>query len=285
MRLTSPGRVVYASAGLTKSEVAAYYEAVTPWMLPELAKRPLSLLRCPDGADGTCFFQKHWTPGLGRTLKHLRLREKEGEDEYPYVTDAASLLQLVQMNALEFHTWGARVDAPEKPDRLIFDLDPDTGIEWKRIVAAARLIRTRLQEQGLESFVRLTGGKGLHVVAPIARGASWQRIKDFAEGFADALVAERPREFIATMSKAKRSGLVFIDWLRNSRGATAVTSWSLRAREGAPVAMPIAWEELGRARGGNAFDLRRAQKRAAALKADPWAEMHALKQRLPALRK
>jgi bifunctional non-homologous end joining protein LigD len=281
MRLTSPGRVVYASAGLTKGEVAAYYEAVAPWMLPELAKRPLSLLRCPDGADGTCFFQKHWTPGLGKTLKHLRLQEKEGEEEYPYVTDAGSLLQLVQMNALEFHTWGARVDAPEKPDRLIFDLDPDAGIEWKRIVAAARLIRARLQQQGLESFVRLTGGKGLHVVAPIARGASWQRLKDFAEGFADALVAERPREFIATMSKAKRSGLVFIDWLRNSRGATAVTSWSLRAREGAPVAMPVAWEELGRTRGGNAFDLRRALKRASAQKADPWAEMYALKQRLP----
>jgi bifunctional non-homologous end joining protein LigD len=281
VRLTSPGRVVYASAGLSKADVAAYYQAVAPWMLPELAKRPLSLLRCPDGADGACFFQKHWTPGLGKALKHLRLREKEGEDEYPYATDAASLLQLVQMNTLELHTWGARVDSPQKPDRLVFDLDPDAGVEWRRVVAAARLIRRRLQEQGLESFVRLTGGKGLHVVAPIARGPSWERLKDFAETFANALVADQPREFIATMSKAKRAGLIFVDWLRNSRGATAVTSWSLRAREGAPVAMPLRWEELGRAGSGRAFDLRRAQKRAATLKTDPWQEMYALKQRLP----
>jgi bifunctional non-homologous end joining protein LigD len=282
MRITSPGRVVYASAGLTKAEVAAYYEAVARWMLPELAKRPVSLLRCPDGAEGTCFFQKHWSAGLGKHLKHLRLREKEGEGDYPYVTDAASLLQLVQMNTLEFHAWGARVDSPEKPDRLVFDLDPDPSVAWTRVVAAARLIRARLRERGLESFVRLTGGKGVHVVAPIARGPSWDKLKAFAEAFADALVADKPKEFIATMSKAKREGLIFVDWLRNSRGATAVTSWSLRAREGAPVAMPLRWEELGRAGAGNAFDLRRAQKRAATLKADPWAGIYQLRQRLPA---
>ena len=281
MALTSPGRVVYASAGLTKGEVAAYYEAVAPWMLPELAKRPVSLLRCPDGAEGTCFFQKHWSEGLGRQLKHLRLREKDGEDDYPYVTDAASLLQLVQMNTLEFHTWGSRVDSPEKPDRLVFDLDPAPEVEWKRVVAGARLIRARLREHGLESFVRLTGGKGVHVVAPISRGPSWDRLKAFAEAFADALVAEKPKEFIATMSKAKREGLIFVDWLRNSRGATAVTSWSLRARDRAPVAMPLRWEELGKVGAGNAFDLRRAQKRAATLRSDPWAEIQALKQRLP----
>ena len=283
MRISSPGRVVYASAGLTKGDVADYYQAVAPWMLPELARRPVSLLRCPDGADATCFFQKHWTAGLGKSLRHLRLREKDGaEEDYPYVTDPESLLQLVQMNTLEFHTWGARIDSPEKPDRLVFDLDPDPSVAWKRVVAGARLIRARLQERGLESFVRLTGGKGLHVVAPIVRGPSWDKAKAFAEAFADALVAERPKEFIATMSKAKREGLIFVDWLRNSRGATAVTSWSLRAREGAPVAMPLRWEELGRAGAGNAFDLRRARKRAATLKADPWAPMYALKQRLPA---
>jgi len=281
MRLTSPGRVVYASAGLTKGEVAAYYEAVAPLMLPELAKRPLSLLRCPDGADATCFFQKHWTPGLGKKLPHLRLREKAGEDEYPYAKDLESLLQFVQMNTLEFHTWGARVDSPEKPDRIIFDLDPDPGVAWARVVAGARLIRKRLQAQGLESFVRLTGGKGIHVVAPFVRGPSWDKLKAFAETFADALVADQPGEFIATMSKAKRKGLIFVDWLRNSRGATAVTSWSLRAREGAPVAMPLRWEELGKVRSGNAFDLRKAQKRALTLQQDPWTGIATLKQRLP----
>jgi bifunctional non-homologous end joining protein LigD len=274
--------VVYASAGLSKADVAVYYEAAAPWMLAELAKRPVSLLRCPDGADGTCFFQKHWTPGLGAKLKHLRLREKDGaQEDYPYATDLASLLQFVQMNTIEFHTWGSRVDSPEKPDRLVFDLDPDPSVEWKRVVAAARLIRARLGERGLESFVRLTGGKGIHVVAPIARGPGWDKLKAFAEAFADELVADWPKEFIATMSKAKREGLIFVDWLRNSRGATAVTSWSLRAREGAPVAMPLRWDELGKAGAGNAFDLRRAQKRAATLKADPWAPMYALKQRLP----
>src|SRR6185503_613637 len=135
MPVSSPGRVVYASAGISKGEVAAYYEAVAPLMLPELARRPVSLLRCPDGADATCFFQKHWTPGLGKSLKHLRLREKDGaQEDYPYVSDVESLLQLVQMNTLEFHTWGARIDSPEKPDRIVFDLNPDPAVPWPRVV-------------------------------------------------------------------------------------------------------------------------------------------------------
>jgi bifunctional non-homologous end joining protein LigD len=282
LRISSPTRVVYASAGLSKADVAGYYQAVARWMLPELGKRPVSLLRCPDGADAGCFFQKHWTGQLGKQVKHLALREKDGaQEQYPYATDAESLLALVQMNTLEFHTWGARIDAPEKPDRLVFDLDPDAGLPWARVVTAAKLLRKRLQERGLESFVRLTGGKGVHVVAPIVRGPGWDKLKAFAEAFSDALVEERPGEFIATMSKAKRKDLIFIDWLRNSRGATAVTSWSLRAREGAPVAMPISWAELGRVGAANAFDLRRAQKRAATLKSDPWADIYTLKQRLP----
>ena len=274
--------MVYASAGLSKGDVAAYYQAVAPWMLAELGKRPVSLLRCPDGADAGCFFQKHWTGQLGKQVKHLSLREKDGDaEEYPYATDRESLLALVQMNTLEFHTWGSRIDAPEKPDRLVFDLDPDAGLPWARVVSAAKLLRKRLQERGLESFVRLTGGKGVHVVAPIVRGPGWDQLKAFAEAFSDALVAERPGEFIATMSKAKRKDLIFIDWLRNSRGATAVTSWSLRAREGAPVALPIAWSELSRVGSAHAFDLRRAQRRAATLKSDPWADLYTLRQRLP----
>jgi bifunctional non-homologous end joining protein LigD len=242
----------------------------------------VSLLRCPGGVDAGCFFQKHWAPGPDASVGAVAIREKDGQvEDYPFVGDAAGLLELVQMNTLEFHTWGARVDKPEKPDRLVFDLDPDAGLDWKRVVAGARLIRARLQERGLESFVRLTGGKGLHVVAPVARGPSWERLKAFAEAFSDALVAEQPGEFIATMSKARRKGLIFIDWLRNSRGATAVTSWSLRARPGAPVALPIRWEELGRVGASDAFGLRRAQARAKALKADPWAGLYALKQSLP----
>jgi bifunctional non-homologous end joining protein LigD len=284
VRLTSPDRVVYASAGLRKADVAAYYRAVADRMLPELAGRPLSLVRCPDGADGACFFQKHWTPSLGRGVETVRLRQKDGDADYLYVRDVRGLLSLVQMNVLEFHPWGARVDRPELPDRLVFDLDPDAGIPWTRVVAAARQVRDRLSALGLASFVRLTGGKGLHVVAPIMRGPSWERAKAFSEAFADALVREHPGQYVATMSKAKREGLIFVDWLRNARGSTSVTSWSLRAREGAPVAVPLRWEELGRVKAGNAFDLPRAMARAARLRADPWEGIASLRQRLPPAR-
>ena len=281
VRLTSPDRVVYASAGLRKADVAAYYRAVAERMLPELAGRPLSLVRCPDGAAGTCFFQKHWTASLGRGVETVRLRQKDGDADYLYVRDVRGLLSLVQMNVLEFHPWGSRVDRPELPDRLVFDLDPDAGIPWTRVVAAARQVRDRLAALGLASFVRLTGGKGLHVVAPISRGPSWERAKAFSEAFADALAREHPDRYVATMSKAKREGLIFVDWLRNARGSTSVTSWSLRAREGAPVAVPLRWEELGRVKAGNAFDLPRAMARAARLRADPWEGIASLRQRLP----
>lgn len=283
-RLTHPERIVFASAGISKGAVAAYYEAVAPWLLRELANRPLSLVRCPDGAEAGCFFQKHWAPTLGPGVRTLKLRQKDGIEDYLYVSDVAGLLSLVQMNAIEFHPWGARVDKPEAPDRLVFDLDPDGGVPWTAVVAAARHVRARLADAGLESFVRCTGGKGLHVVAPIvrdARGASWDRAKAFCEGFARALVDEKPGAYIATMSKAKRAGLIFIDWLRNTRGATSVTSWSLRAREGAPVAMPLRWSELGRLGAGNAFDITRAAQRAARLRADPWDGIETLRQRLP----
>jgi bifunctional non-homologous end joining protein LigD len=281
VRLTSPDRVVYASAGLRKADVAAYYRAVAERMLPELAGRPLSLVRCPDGADGACFFQKHWTASLGRGVETVRLRQKDGDADYLYVRDLRGILSLVQMNVLEFHPWGSRVDRPELPDRLVFDLDPDAGIPWTRVVAAARLVRDRLATLGLESFVRLTGGKGLHVVAPITRGPSWERAKAFSAAFADALVRDHPDQYVATMSKAKREGLIFVDWLRNARGSTSVTSWSLRARDGAPVAVPLRWDELGRIKAGNAFDLPRAMARASRLRADPWEGIATLRQRLP----
>jgi bifunctional non-homologous end joining protein LigD len=279
-RITHPERVVYAS-GVTKGDVAAYYTAVASRMLPELANRPLSLIRCPDGTEGTCFFQKHWTPMLGKGVGTLKLRQKDGIEDYLYVRDLRGLLALVQMNAIEFHPWGSRVDKPELPDRLVFDLDPDAGMDFPRIVAAARQVRARLRALGLESFVRSTGGKGLHVVAPIDRGPSWDAAKAFSEAFADAMEREQPETYVATMSKAKRIGRIFVDWLRNARGATAVTSWSLRARPGAPVAMPLRWEELGKLAGGNAFDITTAVARARRLRADPWPGFHALRQKLP----
>lgn len=280
-RISSPDRVVYRSAGITKGRVAEYYRTIAPWILPELARRPLSLLRCPDGADATCFFQKHHAGALGKHVLAVALRQKSGVEDYLYVDDVEGLLDLVQMNTLEFHPWGSRVDAPEQPDRLVLDLDPDPGIGWPAIVAAARDVRARLEETGLESFVRLSGGKGLHVVAPIARGPDWSVVRHFCESFARALAEHRPDTYVATMSKAKRKGRIFIDWLRNARGATSVTSWSLRAREGAPAAVPLRWQDLGRTRAGNEFDLAATLKRIRRLTADPWEGIDNLRQALP----
>ena len=284
VRISSPDRVVYAEAGFTKGQVAEYYRSVEHWILPELANRPLSLVRCPNGAGGECFFQKHHAATLGKHVRAVSLKQKSGAEDYLYVRDIAGLLELVQMNALEFHPWGSHVDKPEHPDVMVFDLDPAPGITWKDVVAGGRDVRARLQEAGLESYVRLSGGKGLHVVAPIVRGPTWDQVKDFTGAFAEAMATQKPNAYIATMSKAKREGKIFIDWLRNGRGATSVASWSLRARPTASVAMPLRWEELGRVRDPAMYDLRKAMKRAATLDADPWEGYAALKQRLPKFR-
>ena len=280
--ITHPDREVFGKGGPTKGDVAMYYEAVAPLMLPELRGRPLSVVRCPRGTSGACFFQKHHADALGKDVKAVALKEKDGSPaEYLYVDDVEGVLELVQMNTLEFHPWGARVDNPDQPDRLVFDIDPSQGVEWKTIVACAREIRERLRDHGLDSFVRTSGGKGLHVVAPFRRGPSWEVVKAFCEGIAEAMVADSPQRYIAQASKAKREGLIFIDWLRNTRGATSVTGWSLRARPGAPVAMPLRWEEIARLKTGGAFDLAKALKRAKALEADPWEGIGSLKQALP----
>ncbi|WP_158879816.1 DNA ligase D [Rhodanobacter sp. L36] len=282
--ITHASRVVYPDNKTTKGDVAAYYTAVATWILPELVERPLSMLRCPGGVGGECFFQKHHAATLGGSVKAIPLKEKDaGVDDYVYIRDVEGLLELVQMNTLEFHPWGSRVDKPDAPDRIVFDLDPAEGVAWKSVVAAAREIRARLEEIGLESFVRTSGGKGLHVVVPFRRGPSWPTVKQFCESFADAMVSLHPLQYIATASKAQRKGKIFIDWLRNARGATSVCSWSLRARAGAPVAMPLQWDELGRIKNGAAFDLKKALKRAAGLKADPWEGIAKLKQSLPKL--
>lgn len=281
-RLTSAERVVFADAGITKGDVADYYRAVSRWLLPELLHRPLSLVRCPHGADADCFFQKHHAESLGPHVRSIRLRELEGEDDYLYIDDLDGVLELVQMNTLEFHVWGARVDDVERPDRLVFDLDPDEALPWNDVKAGARQVRDRLAKVGLRSWVRLSGGKGLHVVVPLRRGADWSQAKAFCEGIADAMVEQAPERFVATASKAQREGRIFIDWLRNARGATSVTGWSLRARPGAPVAMPLSWDELGRIREPRAFDLARAARRARLLRRDPWPGFLRARQTLPA---
>lgn len=282
-RLTHPERIVYPDAGITKGKVAEYYRAVADWLLPELVERPLSLLRCPNGIDAQCFFQKHHNDSLGPDVHPVTLRESDGKADYVYVDDIEGVLDLVQMNTLEFHPWGAKRDAPDRPDRLVFDLDPDESIAWSDVKRAAREVRDRLGETGLRSWVRLSGGKGVHVCVPIVPDSDWDAAKAFCEAFADAMVAQSPLRYVATATKTARKGRIFIDWLRNTRGATSVASWSLRARAGAPVAMPLRWEELSRTKSSADFDLTRALRRAASLRADPWEGFAATRQKLPAI--
>lgn len=279
--ISHPERVVYPARKITKGDVAAYYHAIAPWILPEISNRPLSLLRCPQGVGKPCFFQKHHGQGLGEAVRAVPLEQKSGTEDYVYIDSVEGLLQLVQMNTLELHPWGAAVADPEHPDRLVFDLDPGEGVAWPAIKAAARDVRARLQETGLDSFVRLSGGKGLHVVVPLRPKADWDQARAFCESFAQAMAQHAPQRYVSTMSKAKRKGVIFIDWLRNTRGATSVCSWSLRAREGAGVAVPLRWEELGRITAPDAFTPDKALARAKRLKADPWEGIGALKQVLP----
>ncbi|AWH27467.1 MULTISPECIES: DNA ligase D [Stenotrophomonas] len=279
--ISHPERVVYPRQKASKGDVADYYRQMARWILPEIAARPLSLLRCPDGVGKACFFQKHHGPGLGDAVHAVPLQQKSGREDYVYIDDARGLLQLVQMNTLELHPWGATVDDPEHPDRLVFDLDPGDGVSWAQVKTGARDVRDRLLQVGLQSFVRLSGGKGVHVVVPLQPKADWEQAKAFCEAFAQAMALEQPERYVATMSKAKRSGVIFIDWLRNTRGATSVCSWSLRARDSAGVAVPLRWDELARVSAADAFPMAKALARAKRLKADPWQGIERLQQVLP----
>ncbi len=260
--LSSPGRVVYPDAGYTKQQVYDYYLAAADQILGDIRGRLLSIVRCPDGIGGQHFFQKHAGPGFGESIRRHKIRENDGDPAtYFSVDDVAGLMNLVQMNALEFHPWGSRVETLEQPDRMVFDLDPDTSIAWTDIKAAAREVRARLDEIGLDSYPRLSGGKGMHVVVPIQPHADWAQVRNFCEAFASAMAQQNPERYVATMSKAKRHGRIFIDWLRNGRGATAIASWSLRARAGAPAAMPLTWEEFARIRRPDRYTLKDAAER------------------------
>lgn len=278
--LSSPTRVVFADAGITKQDVFDYYRGMMRWLLPEVIDRPVSLVRCPQGADRPCFFQKHIAEGMEH-IGAVPLEEEGGDKaDYLVVRDETGLLELVQFNALELHPWGAKAEAPDKADRIVFDLDPGPDVAWTDIVAAAREVRTRLQALGLVSFVRTSGGKGLHVVVPLKPACGWDVVRNFARAFAESMSQHEPLRYVATATKKFRKGRIFIDYLRNGRGATSVASFSLRARAGAPVAMPLRWEELGRIAGGNAFDLHSAPRRVARWKGHPWGDFDSLKQNL-----
>ncbi|GGZ55814.1 hypothetical protein GCM10008101_06530 [Lysobacter xinjiangensis] len=260
--LSSPGRVVYPDAGYTKQDVWNYYLAAAPQLLEEIGGRLISIVRCPDGIGGQHFFQKHVKHGFGDEVKPFKLTENDGDEAtYFYVDSLEGLMSLVQMNTIEIHPWGSRIETLEQPDRIVFDLDPDPSIDWPTIRAAARDVRDRLLEVGIESFPKLSGGKGVHVVAPLKPKADWEAVRRFCDAFADTMARQSPERYVATMSKAQRKGRIFIDWLRNGRGATSVASWSLRARKGAPVAVPVTWAELSRVRSPARYTLKDAAKR------------------------
>jgi bifunctional non-homologous end joining protein LigD len=278
--ISHPDRVVYPDDGLTKQDVADYYTSVMRWFLPGVVGRPTSVIRCPEGTAQACFFQKHMIPGL-KHVGSAKLKEASGaQATYIYPRDASSVLELVQFGVLEFHPWGSTIEQPDRADRVVFDLDPGANVTWDRVVAAARLVRGLLSHLGLESFLRTTGGKGLHVVVPLNPGCPWTQAKGFAQAFASTLAQAHPLEFIATAGKAQRKGLIYVDYLRNSRGATSVASYSLRARSGAPVAMPLRWTELGKLKSGHDFDMHSAPKRLARLRIDPWAGIGKVRQDL-----
>lgn len=242
--LTHPDKILYPEQGVTKRDLCHYYEAVAAWMLPHIKGRPLSLVRCPRGEGQACFFQKHLTESAPDSVRGVEIEEKKTKGTYIVIDNVHGLVSLVQLGVLEFHPWPCTEKDIEKPDRLIFDLDPAPGIKMENIVTAARLVRDRLADSGLTSFVKTTGGKGLHVVAPVQPKLNWDDFRAYAEKVAADIVKEEPDRYIATMSKARRTGKIFIDFFRNNRGATAVAPYSSRAREGATVSMPLSWDEL-----------------------------------------
>ncbi|MBV9529049.1 DNA ligase D [Sphingomonas sp.] len=245
VKISNRDRIIDPDSGITKGQLADHYAAVAPIMLPWVGSRPISLVRCPQGRAKKCFFQKHDAGSFGDTVKHVGILEKDGHEEpYLYIDTADGLLTCVQMGSIEFHGWGARIEDVEKADRLVFDLDPDEGLDFEAVRTAAFHFRDILQQIGLETFPMATGGKGIHVIAPLVPKAEWPEVKDFAHRLAQAVAQSDPENFTAALPKAQRKGRIFVDYLRNQRGATAVMPYSARARSGAPVAVPITWKEM-----------------------------------------
>jgi bifunctional non-homologous end joining protein LigD len=285
VQLTHPDKVFYPEQGITKRELAEYYEAAAPWILPYLKRRPLSVVRCPEGHQKECFYQKHPGATFGEAIHEIPVKEKGSRktEKYLGVADEKGLITLIQMGVLEIHPWGSREENLERPDTMIFDLDPDPDVEWIRVVQTAFLLREKLNALKLTSFLKTSGGKGLHIVVPLVPKADWNGIRTFSQALAQALVAESPKEFVATMSKAKRHGKIFIDYFRNTRGATNVAPYSTRARKGAPVSAPIAWEELTPNLSPQQFNVGNMKERWREIeKKDPWRHYFSIKQSIDA---
>ena len=279
--ITHPDRIVYPDVKVTKRMVAEYYARVADRLLPYVAGRPLSVVRCPEGAGAECFFQKHSGKHDIPGIEIATIEDSAGRNPYLVANTVKALAGLAQMNALELHAWGAIAASIERPDTLVLDLDPDPKLAWSAVVAAARDTRAVLDALGLHSFVKTTGGKGLHVVVPLQRRHRWDEVKDFAHGVARRLAATSPERFTATMGESHRTGRIFVDYLRNTRGATAVAPYSLRARAGATVATPLSWAELSAKVGPSAFTIKTVPRRVAKGE-DPWADYEKRRARLTA---
>jgi bifunctional non-homologous end joining protein LigD len=276
VKISNPERVLWPETGVTKQQLVDYYRAVGPLMAVWAAQRPLSLVRCPQGRAKKCFFQKHNTATFGSHVRQIEIEEKKGERvDYVYVEDVAGLIACVQMGTIEFHGWGSGVADIEKPNRLIFDIDPDEGLAFDEVKKAARDLHRYLADMGLQSFPLTTGGKGLHVVVPLTAEAEWPQVKDFAQRFCVALATAEPERFTANLAKVKRKGRMFLDYLRNQRGATAILPYSARARDGAPVSAPVTWDELDELTSGARFSVADADtllQRASSRALQGWGE-------------
>ncbi|MCW5681164.1 MAG: DNA ligase D [Xanthobacteraceae bacterium] len=275
VRVTHPDRVLFSAQGITKRELIDHYLRVADVMLPHIVNRPLSLVRCPRGQEKDCFFQKHASQGWPEEFRAVKIKEKSGSGEYLYIEDVKGLIAAVQMGVLELHIWGSHADEVEKPDRMVFDLDPDEGLKFSAVIDAALDLRKRLKAISLESFAMASGGKGIHVVVPLRSGHSWDQHREFAEAMARVMAEENPERYVATMSKARRKGKIFVDYLRNQRGATAISPYSSRARKGASYAVPVSWASLKKLKNGRPASVGDKSK------ANPWNDYEKVDQPLP----
>jgi bifunctional non-homologous end joining protein LigD len=283
VRLTSPGKLLYPDEGITKRQVADYYLHVADRMLPYITGRLLSLVRCPQGSETKCFFQRHASQGFPDEFHRRTVKEADGEgEEYIYIGGREGLVAAAQVGALELHIWGSRVTDVERPDRIVFDLDPDEGLSFAALKKAAAEVRGTLESAGLKSFVMATGGKGLHVICPIEPRAEWPEVKAFTRGLAEALAATHPDRFTTNIRKAARKGRIFIDYLRNDRMATAICPYSTRNRPGGPIAAPLDWNDLETLKSAHPIGLMDTAAVDRLLARDPWADYFEVRQALPA---
>lgn len=278
--ITSPEKVLFKKEEKTKQDVADFYQEIAESMLPYMANRPLSLVRCPNGSEGNCFYQKHFTGAIPDSFHTFPLEEGSGEGIYLSIDSAEGLRELVQLNAFELHAWNCHKDDPLFPDQIVMDFDPGPGVPWKEVVEAVFELKEMLDDLELKSFVKLTGGKGIHVHIPISPVYTWDQIKSFAQSLALEMVSRNPKKYVANMSKKLRTKKIFIDYLRNGYGATAVVPYSLRAKESTAIAIPLDWKELRRVKGPQEFTMDRALKKIKSRKKDPWEEMKNLEQEI-----